>query len=184
MQNLKTLLIGLVSFVFLFTACEGPSGPPGLDGLNGRDGFDGGAVIFELENQNFNSGNGFTISSDIPPQIDITDGDILLVYRRSTSITSPSGEVWELLPQSFFIEGETIQYSFNHTKDDVDIRINGNIELTSLSSEDVNDFLIDQKFRVAFIPTLDFNNQNAKILRDFYEYDVIAKDATFLNFTE
>ena len=182
MKNLKTLLIGLVSIVFLFTACEGPSGPPGLDGLNGRDGRDGGAVIFEIAGVDFTQANNYSEFQEIPNDIFIDESDLILVYRQNGEDTN-SGDVWQLLPQNFFLDEGTLQYNFNHTRNDVEIVMDSNFDINTISNQSRESFLEDQIFRIAVVPGA-FSNQNAKILSDFYEYDVIAKDAKFLNFTE
>ncbi|WP_138940627.1 hypothetical protein [Aquimarina agarivorans] len=181
MKNIKNLLIGLLSMSFLMVSCEGPTGPPGRNGTNGASGDDfSSTVIFEIEGQNFIEENQFVVTTDIPDNIAITDGDLIFVYRRSR-LNSTNGEVWELLPTNFFLEAGTLQYSFNHTSLDVDIVLDTNFELNMLTDQDISDFLTNQKFRIAVINSVDFNAQNGA---KFADYTTVSQGAKLLNFTE
>ena len=74
-------------------------------------------------------------------------------------------DTWSLIPQNFFLNDGTIQYVYNHTASDVEIIIEGNFDLSNLSTDYTN----NQIFRVVVVPSnylashneLDITNYNS-----------------------
>jgi hypothetical protein len=141
---MKNILLFLaLSSTVLFTSCEGDPGPPGLDG---------GLVyaqVFETT-VNFNSGNDFENLITYPSNVEIYESDAILVYRLVEVIPGNGGpiDVWEQLPQTYFLNQGTLLYSFDHTFLDLKIFLDGNFDLNTLGT----DFTNNQTFRIAVVP--------------------------------
>ena len=159
---MKTINTILSAFLVLFiVACEGPEGPPGFDGLDGLDGLDGepgiqGQVI-EVDGVNFGFDPDANLFSTIIAFSDITnfevfESDAVLVYRFDGTVDLDDGstaDAWSQLPQNFFLAEGTLQYVFAHTFVDVELFIDGNFDLSGLST----DFTDNQSFRIVIVPS-------------------------------
>jgi len=159
MNKFSTILGAVI--VFVFAACEGPQGPPGydgLDGLDGQDGLDGiqGQVVevpgvyFDYIPEN-NLFSALITFSDIT-DFDVYEADAVLVYRHNGTVPLNDGSnanLWTQIPQNYFLEDGTIQYVFEHTYVDLELFIDGNFDLSGLST----DFTDDQLFRIVFVPS-------------------------------
>ncbi|WP_255307482.1 collagen-like protein [Allomuricauda sp. CP2A] len=164
-MNKFNIFIG--ALLVLFTvACEGPAGPPGppgFDGLDGLDGADGiqGQVV-EVEGVNFGYDGDANLFSTLINFSDVTDfevfeADAVLVYRWAGTVGLQDGsdaDLWSQLPQNFFLPEGTIQYVFEHTFVDVELFIEGNFDLSTIST----DFTDDQIFRIVFVPSVFANS--------------------------
>jgi len=159
MNKFSTILGAFI--VLFFAACEGPQGPPGFDGLDGLDGQDGldgiqGQVV-EVEGVNFGYDFDANLFSTLITFSDVTnfevfESDAVLVYRHDGLIDLSDGstaDAWTQIPQNYFLEGGTIQYVFAHTFVDLELFIDGNFDLSNLST----DFTDNQLFRIVFIPS-------------------------------
>lgn len=144
-------LLSLVSIVlFTFTSCStgdgdiGPQGPPGEDGLDGLGWTFEETVNFEY----FADLNMFSAFIGIPDNVATInpDADAVLVYRLEVV---DGIDTWSFIPQNFFLDQGTIQYVFNHTAVDVEILIDGNFDLSTLSTGFTN----DQTFRIVVVPS-------------------------------
>ncbi|WP_420601018.1 collagen-like protein [Flagellimonas sp.] len=159
-MNKFSTIIGI--FIVLFTvSCEGPEGPPGFDGRDGLDGLDGqdgiqGQVV-EVDGVNFdydvsgNIYNALITFSDVT-DFEIFESDAVLVYRFDGTIDLQDGstaDAWSQIPQSFFLQEGTIQYVMAHTFVDVELFIDGNFDLSALST----DFTDNQSFRIVILPS-------------------------------
>lgn len=156
MNKINTIL---GAFLILFLAsCEGEQGPPGFDGLDGLDGLDGiqGQVV-EVENVNFDwfpDSNlfGALINFGDVTDFEVFESDAVLIYRYAGSVGLDGGgtaDLWSQIPQNFFLPEGTIQYVFEHTFVDVELFIDGNFDLSTLSTE----FTDNQIFRIVFVPS-------------------------------
>lgn len=153
---MKKFIIILLSVVFL--SCEGPrgpQGPPGFDGLIGN--------VFDVV-VDFTPGNGYSNLIVFPNNIEVFESDVVMVYLLEEQISDPSGpiDVWTPLPQPFFVNnGLQVVYNFNYTFLDVNLFLDGNVNLDALGPG----FTQDQVFRIAVIPaefleTFDVNIAN------------------------
>ncbi|GAB2772384.1 collagen-like protein [Salinimicrobium soli] len=136
-------LLTLVSFTLASCSDEGPPGPPGEPGVNivGQ--------TFEFENVDFNYDGDFNLYSyfiTIPAEIEVLPSDAILVYRREIL---DGAETWSLIPQNFFLDEGIIQYVYNHTDADIELIIDGNFDLSTLSTA----WTDDQFFRFIVIPS-------------------------------
>ncbi|WP_422859430.1 collagen-like triple helix repeat-containing protein [Flagellimonas sp. S174] len=156
MKKFNTV-VGIFLALFI-VSCEGPEGPPGFDGAPGPEGEPGiqGQVI-EVDGVNFGfdpDNNLFSslITFSEETNFEIFESDAVLVYRFDGTIDLDDGstaDAWSQLPQSFFLPEGTIQYVFAHTFVDVELFIDGNFDLSGIST----DFTDNQSFRIVILPS-------------------------------
>ncbi|WP_112379827.1 collagen-like triple helix repeat-containing protein [Flagellimonas maritima] len=159
-MNKYNTIVG--ALLILFTvSCEGPQGPPGFDGFDGPQGPQGepgiqGQVVevdgvnfgFDAENNRF----GALINYADETNFEVFEADAVLVYRFDGLVDLDDGttaDAWSQIPQNFFLPEGTIQYVFAHTFIDLELFIDGNFDLSILST----DFTDNQSFRIVFLPS-------------------------------
>ena len=153
-MNKINIVLGALFTIFLIS-CEGDQGPPGPPGLDGFDGIQGQVV--EVDNINFDwypDMNNFStlINFGDVTDFEVFEADAVLVYRYVGTTDLDDGstaELWSQVPQNYFLPEGTLQYVFEHTFVDVEIFIDGNFDLSTLST----DFTDDQSFRIVFVPS-------------------------------
>ena len=156
---MKKISLFLLFSIVLFMSCEGPQGPPGFDGFDGADGADGLiGSIFELE-ATFAPDDGYEYFVDIPASIEVFDTDIVMAYVLTEVLDGV--DIWEPLPQTFFIDNEILLYGYDHTSSDVRFFLDGTIEFNTLEPKYTDNIT----FRVAVIPadfaaSIDVSNIN------------------------
>lgn len=150
----KIFLFLAVAGATIFSSCEGPEGPAG---------FSAEAIVYEIPNVNFLP-NSFGIIYTFPQQA--LASDHVLVYRLSASTTN-GGDVWQLIPQSYYFDDGTFdfKYDYDHTFYDVNIFLEG-FDLQTLSAA----YTQNQIFRVVVIPG-QFGNKSAVNTKS---YDAVA----------
>ncbi|ADV50151.1 dihydrolipoamide dehydrogenase [Cellulophaga algicola DSM 14237] len=178
-------LLGMFSIV-LFVSCSGSDGLNGERGFDGADGEDGiNARVFEVDNVNliYNANNNIydeTLTFIDYTSFEVLPEDAILVYRFDSNITFNDGVVqdnWSLIPQSFFLDGGTIQYTNTHTARDTQIFLDGNFDLSGIST----DFTDNQLFRIVILPgnflssKLDKSNMSAVLNAINVEEESIAR---------
>ena len=141
MKNIFLFLA--LSSTILFTSCEGDPGPPGKDGVS----FLG--QVFETT-VSFSSSNNFESLVSFPLSIEVFESDAVLVYHLVETIPGNGGpiDVWEPLPQTYFVNQGTLVYNFDHTFLDIRLFLDGNFDLNTLPTN----FTANQTFRVAVVP--------------------------------
>ncbi|TRO63291.1 hypothetical protein [Christiangramia sabulilitoris] len=156
---MKKLLSLLILTSVFFTACsDGDQGPPGPPGPPGADGLDGLGYTYErtIDFDYFSDLNYYSQLIDIPDEVATIEpeSDAVLVYRLEILEADGGGTIdsWSLIPQNFFLDEGTIQYVYNYTVSDIEIIIDGNYDLSNLSSR----FTDNQTFRVVVIPSATF----------------------------
>nr|WP_297785974.1 collagen-like protein [uncultured Allomuricauda sp.] len=159
MNKFSTILGAVI--VFVFAACEGPQGPPGFDGDIGPQGPPGApgiqGQVVEVEGVNFGYDAQANLFSTLITFSDVTnfevfESDAVLVYRHDGVIDLNDGstaDAWTQIPQNYFLNEGTIQFVFAHTFVDLELFIDGNFDLSNLST----DFTDDQLFRIVFVPS-------------------------------
>ena len=137
-------IIYLLSFIsILFISCEvetgpeGPQGPPGADGLLGQ--------VFEVE-VDFTAADNYEVLVEFPSSIEVYESDIVMAYILDE--VDNGIDIWEPLPQTLFIGGELLMYSFDHTYFDINFFIDGTIDPAVLDPIYRDDIVM----RVAIIP--------------------------------
>jgi hypothetical protein len=166
---MKKLLSTLaLSFLFLLS-CEGPAGPPGPPGFDGLDGQDGVNIlgnVLEIETD-FNAGNNYAVLYEFPNSVEVFESDVVLVYLLWDQTQDSNGDpvdIWRLLPQTRILNQGLLQYNFDHTFLDVNLFLESDFDLSTLSPGDTD----NQVFRIAILPAdfaqaskLDYSDMNA-----------------------
>jgi hypothetical protein len=131
-----------------------------------QDTFDSDTIseVFQYNNVNFTSGNGYTVLLDFPHSI--YNSDMVLVYRRAGN--SSAGAIWKLLPETYYFDDGTLDFGYQNdfTRFDAEVTLFG-FDLPGLSS----DFRLNQTFRVVIIPGF-FGNRSANPV-DFKDYEAV-----------
>ena len=150
------LLLAIVG-TFAFQGCSGPEGPQGATGYSAE------AEVFEVTTS-FSTSNNFAKLVTLNPAI--LNSDMVLVYRLFDVVNG--ADVWRSLPQTVYLTQGDLDYNFDFTKYDVNIFLDSNFDLTTLSPS----WAQNQVFRVVIIPgylsnkkrkTIDFNDYNAVV---------------------
>jgi hypothetical protein len=142
---MKKLFVLLLSITLL--SCEGPQGPPGPPGFDGVNIL---GNVFEA-NVTFSPANGYSTLVPFPNNIEVFESDVVMVYLLEEQISDPTGpiDVWTPLPATFFVNGGSqVVYNFNHTFLDVNLFLDGNVNLDTLGPGFTN----NQIFRIAILP--------------------------------
>lgn len=153
---MKKLLSLLTLSVFLFTSCStdgerGPQGPIGPEGPPGADGLIG--IVYDVPAVDFTEDNeyGVEIAYEDFTDEEVFESDVVLVYLRTGQDGEADGEpvyVWRLLPQTYYVDGGTMQYNYDYTFFSTFIFLDADVELSSLGTA----FTDDQYFRIAIVP--------------------------------
>ncbi|MFD2518993.1 collagen-like protein [Salinimicrobium flavum] len=161
-----TFLLGFI--MFSFTACsdDGEMGPPGPQGPPGEPGVNIlGQTFGDLTERDFTYDAEFNLYAhflEIPGNVEVFESDAILAYRLEVI---SDVETWHLLPKTiFFDDGRMIQYSFNHTSEDVEVVITGNFDLDEL--EDV--YTQGQYFKFVVVPS-DFVEESSVDISNYQE---------------
>lgn len=145
---MKRILSIITVFALLFVACEGDQGPPGENGVN----FVGQS--FETGELDFLPENNFQQTINFPNDIELQDGDMILVYLLWD--TEPT-DIWRLLPQTIFTANGEFQYNFQDNLNNVTVFLDApaNFDFNTLLPGDT----LNQVFRVVVLP-IDFIQSN------------------------
>ena len=159
---MKKITVALSAFLALFIiSCEGPQGVPGFDGLDAPL-----SKVIEIEGD-FTTGNDYNLFYEFESDIEVFETDIVLVYilfEQTQDNNGDSVDVWRLLPQTRILNQGLLQYNFDHTFLDVNIFLESDFDLGTLTAGDTD----NQIFRIAVIPaentgksSLDISNLDA-----------------------
>lgn len=142
---MKRILTLMFCSIFLFTSCgdDGPPGPPGPQGEVG-DYIVGITYEYDVDFTYFPEENLHSAFLEFPPTDKPSDG--ILVYRGAVI---GGIQTWSLIPQNFFLPEGIIQYVYTHTDQDVELIIDGNYNLSNLSTQ----YTQNQVFRVIVVPS-------------------------------
>jgi hypothetical protein len=150
MKKIFTLL--LIS-AFTLTSCGddgpvGPQGPQGPQGPAGADGFIG--TVIDLQGS-FASADDFLELKFNDEGIEVFESDVVLVYLKTGEDGEAGGlpvEVFSMLPQTYFIDGQILQYDFDFTFFSVQIFLKGTVDFAELDSS----YTDNQIFRIVVVP--------------------------------
>jgi len=166
---MKKIISLLFISVFVLTSCGndgaiGPQGPQGPQGPAGADGLIG--TVIDLQG-NFNSADDFLELDFNAKGIEVFESDVVLVYLKTGEDGTAGGlpvEVFSMLPQTYFIDGQILQYDFDFTFFTVQIFLKGTFDFDALDSS----YTTNQKFRIVVVPAefaetsgVDLSNMNA-----------------------
>ncbi len=152
MKKIVTLLF--VS-VFAFTSCSddgavGPQGPQGPQGPEGEPGPMGQVIDIVGD---FTAANDYTLLLDFNVEgIEVFESDAVLVYLKTGEDGTAGGapvEVFRILPQTYFIGDEILQYNYDFTFFSVLIFLDGTVaDFGTLDASYRN----DQVLRIVVVP--------------------------------
>ena len=101
----------------------------------------------------------------------LLDQDIVLMYRKNNP--TESSPIWEPLPKSYFFGSNSMDYTFNFSKTDFEIRLNSDFDLTVQNNDFKTTYLNGQTFRIVLVPAV--FGKNAVDPRTLSYEEVIAK---------
>lgn len=148
----------LLLAITLLPACQGNPGEDGLDG----DSILGAA--FEIEGD-FTPTNEWMLYFEFPNTIEVLESDVVLVYILWEQVSNL--DVWRLLPQTKVMSEGILQYNYDYTLADVQIFLDGSIDLNTLLPAESQ----DQVFRIVVLPA-DFAFNNSL---DVSNYNLVVK---------
>jgi hypothetical protein len=170
---MKTITGLLLILTLIFAAsCEGPMGPPGIDGIDGDNLL---GTVIEIEGD-FTPANDYLLYYAFPNNLEIYDGDVVLVYILWETVQTNNGgltDVWRLLPQTVILNDGVLQYNFDYTTADVQIFLEGTSNFNNLLPAETD----DQVFRIAVLPAALLKSA----IIDYKDYNEVMKS---LNITQ
>lgn len=146
---MKKIFYLLTVISFTLASCSGDEGPVGPQGPPGEALL---GTVFDIEGD-FTAANDYSIVVDYADftDVEVFESDVVLVYLMVGTDGEAGGEdvpVWRLLPQTYYVEGGTMQYNYDYTFFDVNIFLDGDVDLSTLDPVFTN----DQVFRIAILP--------------------------------
>jgi hypothetical protein len=126
-------------------------------------------TVFEIEGD-FTRQNDFMLYFGFPKTFKVYESDVVLVYILWEQVTDNSGktaDVWRLLPQTVVLKEGILQYNYDFTQADVQIFLDGSIDLNTLLPAEA----LDQVFRIVVLPA-DFALKNSL---DVSNYNLVIK---------
>ncbi len=162
---MKRIIALLFCTVFVLSSCsgdgevgpQGPEGPPGPPGPL--------ATVFDVE-VDFTAANNYEAVIDFNDMdVEVFESDVVLVYLKVGEDGTAGGapvEVFRMLPQTYYINGEQLQYNYDYTFFDILLFLDGTVDFATLDPGLKNDRI----FRIAIVPgefasNLDVNNMDA-----------------------
>lgn len=150
MKKIILLFVALVGVVSL-QSCE-------VNEVRDQQVFE--AEVFEFP-ASFNN-NQFSVIGNFSR--DIFPSDHLLIYRLYGK--DNGNDVWRLIPQTvYFNNGDEFNYNYDFTKRDFRIFLEPNFNLTTLSDQHWNEYIMNQVFRIVVVPGRLLNKM------DYSDYD-------------
>lgn len=133
---MKTLLSTIALSILILSSCtetvvgpRGEQGPIGPEGAQGESGY-----VFEYENIDFTSGNGYEVLLEYPESFEGYDSDVALVYFLWPLEDGLDYDVWRLLPQQALFDEGILQYNYDFTATDVRLFLDANFSLDGLAA--------------------------------------------------
>ncbi len=125
--------------------------------------YDTISEVFEVT-ASFNAGNNYSrlITFNTP----IYSSDVVLVYHLYDVVGGD--DIWRLMPQTYYFgASDELVYNFDFTKYDVNLFLDANFDLATLSST----WTQNQTFRIVIVPAA-FSN---KTTVDYSNYEEVIK---------
>jgi len=87
-----------------------------------------------------------------PLNFPLLSQDIVLVYRKNNP--GQNAPVWEPLPKTYFFGSDEMDYTFDFTRNDVQLDLNANFDLSTTDAGFKNQYINGQTFRVVLVPAV------------------------------
>ena len=155
MKRLLSIFLVALMGLFITVSCTNDDGGNYVDNDTISD-------VYDLRNVSFDYDQGYYLLRNFTRPL--YDSDVVLVYRQTN--TNNNQPVWKLLPNTiYFNDGNELDYTFDFSKNDVQIYVDGTFDLSN------TEYIRNQTFRVVVIPAnygrntnqVDFNDYNAVI---------------------
>lgn len=161
-KYVSLFLLGLFSLVLW--SCSSDD-----DNNNGGDG-DTYSVVYDMTDSFVVNSDGSTktIGGTFGNLIPTTD--VVLVYRQQG--VDNGNPVWRQLPITYYLTEGELDYTFDFTRADVQIYVDGTMDFRTQNSNFVGSYLNNQKFRVVIVPA-SAGAKNAKV--DYSDYNSVIK---------
>lgn len=178
MRKYNLLAASLMALLlFAFQACKGPEGAPGPEGPQGPQGPQGPEgptilpAVFDVDNADFIASGNYRVSVNMPSNLEIYPSDVVLVYLawEVVNIGGNDAVVWRPLPQVVPSGSGFFQYNYDYTMYDVEIFMDGTIDLATLDDS----WTQDQIFRIVVVPADFLNARLAPV--DYNNYEEVVK---------
>lgn len=170
MKKLTILLYTVVLFTFSCIGPPGPEGYPGRDGYDGVDGIDGvnGEESFVFEYEFDFTAPEYSVLLNLPNNFTMLDSDVMLVYLLWE--VKDGNEIWRALPQPLYFDDGILQYTYDFTKFDATVFLDGTVNLDGLGAAYTDNWIA----RIVVVPGqfvegrvgLDVNNYDE--LKEYY----------------
>lgn len=171
MKRYSLLAASLLALIFAFQGCRGPEGLPGPEGPQGPAGAEVLPAVFEVE-ANFTAAGQYRQAYSMPSNLDVFPSDVVLVYWLYDVVTvnGQQADLWRALPQVVPVPEANgfFQYNFDFTVYDVELFLNGTVNLATLD----NSWTQKQIFRVVVLPA---ESVARKAALDFNNYEEVVK---------
>ncbi len=153
----KVYYLFVVFLAILLVSCEGEQGPMGPAGEDAAY-----TQVFEVQ-LSFLEENDYEALVEIPGDIEIYSSDIVMAYVYMGSFDEL--DIWEPLPQTFYLDEGIVLYGYDFTAADVNFFMDGTVYPGNLGT-DWTDNLI---FRVAVIPAVLYQSMNIENMDEVLE---------------
>ena len=162
---MKKIFYLLTLFSLSLVSCTGDEGPRGPEGPPGEALL---GTVIDIEGD-FTAANdySFVVTYSDFTDVEVFESDVVLVYLRVGTDGESGGEpvyLWRQLPQTYYVDGGTMQYNFDYSFFDVNIFLVGDVDLASLDPV----FTDNQVFRIAIVPA-EFAENSGIDLSNYYE---------------
>lgn len=161
-------LILLAGVGFLTYSCDNSNDDPVV--VNPGKDNDTFPLMFDAPGT-FSASNNYSLIADIS----IEPTDVVLVYRRA-------GDAWQQIPKTVYVDPATsasprrFEYNFVFSNKAVQVRIeNQNFLLSTLTTDQANDFLNNQTFRIVLVPADPVKKTAKASTVDFSDYNAVVK---------
>lgn len=159
-KYLSLFLLGLFSLVLW--SCSN-------DDNNGGDG-DTYSVVYDMTDSFVVNSDGSTKTIGGTFGSLLPESDVVLVYRQQA--VDGGNIVWRQLPITYYLNEGELDYTFDFTRADVQISVDGTMDFRNQNSNFIGSYLNNQKFRVVIVPA-SFGGKNAKV--DYSDYNSVIK---------
>ncbi|HEY4538917.1 MAG TPA: hypothetical protein VIG94_02775 [Faecalibacter sp.] len=155
MKRILSIFMVALMGVFITVSCTDDDGVSYVDNDTISD-------VYDLKNVSFDYDQGYYLLRNFTRPL--YDSDVVLVYRQTNAANSQP--VWKLLPNTiYFNDGNELDYTFDFSKNDVQIYVDATFDLAN------SEYIKNQTFRVVVVPAnygrsatpLDYNDYNAVI---------------------
>lgn len=143
MKKFLPLVLLLISSIFIFS-CKDDNDDVYVEPVDYPTVYDLNVNLV----QNATNYYGFNQPFNFP----LLSQDIVLVYRKNNP--GQNSPIWEPLPKTYFFGSDEMDYTFNFTRNDVQLDLNANFDLSLQDATFRSQYINGQTFRVVLVPAV------------------------------